>query len=106
MDGKKSFIFSWNKKHRAIHEEALLHYFDRSKRGQKFKYQLKNTSEVCTRGKESEAENENMPEEGDQPSFMVSHGILHESLLFSRHTQERLENRVANTINAEQGVIS
>ena len=39
MDGRKSFVFSWNKKHRAIHEEALLHYFDPSKKGQKFEYQ-------------------------------------------------------------------
>lgn len=27
MDGGGSFIFSWNKKHRPIHEEAMLHYF-------------------------------------------------------------------------------
>ena len=39
MDGRKSFVFSWNKKHRAIHEEALLHYFDPSKKGLKFEYQ-------------------------------------------------------------------
>jgi len=41
LDGRKSFIFSWNKQHREIHEEALLHYFDPSKKGQKFKYQSK-----------------------------------------------------------------
>ena len=39
LDGTKSFIFSWNKQHRAIHEEALLHYFDPNKKGQKFHYQ-------------------------------------------------------------------
>ena len=39
MDGRKSFVFSWNKNHRVIHEEALLHYFDPSKKGQKFEYQ-------------------------------------------------------------------
>ena len=39
IDGRKSFVFSWNKKHRAIHEGALLHYFDPSKKGQKFEYQ-------------------------------------------------------------------
>lgn len=39
LDGRKSFIFSWNKKHREIHEEALLHYF--CKKGQKFEYQPK-----------------------------------------------------------------
>ena len=38
VDGRKSFIFSWNKKHRPVHEEALLHYFDPSKKGHKFVY--------------------------------------------------------------------
>jgi len=41
FDGRSSFIFSWNKQHREIHEEALLHYFDPSKKGQKFEYQPK-----------------------------------------------------------------
>ena len=36
MDGRKSFIFSWNQKHREIHEEALRHFFDSRKKGQKF----------------------------------------------------------------------
>ena len=40
LDGRKSFIFSWNKKHRAIHEEALRHHFDPGNKGQKFQYQL------------------------------------------------------------------
>ena len=39
LDGRKSFIFSWNKQHRAIHEKALLHFFDQSKKGEKFEYQ-------------------------------------------------------------------
>ena len=39
IDGRKGFVFSWNKKHREIHEEALLHYFDPEKKGQKFEYQ-------------------------------------------------------------------
>ena len=39
LDGRKSFVFSWNRKHRPIHEEALLHYFDPNKKGQKFEYQ-------------------------------------------------------------------
>ena len=39
LDGRKGFIFSWNKRHRAIHEAALLHHFDPSRKGQKFKYQ-------------------------------------------------------------------
>ena len=41
MDGRKSFIFSWNQKHREIHEEALRHFFDSRKKGQKFEYQPK-----------------------------------------------------------------
>ena len=41
LDGRRSFIFSWNKKHRPIHEEALLHYFDPNKKGQKFVYKPK-----------------------------------------------------------------
>ena len=38
-DGRKSFIFSWNKKHREIHEQALSHHFDLNKNGRKFEYQ-------------------------------------------------------------------
>ena len=41
LDGRKSFIFSWDKQHMEIHEEALLHYFDPSKKGQKFVYHPK-----------------------------------------------------------------
>lgn len=65
MDGRRSFIFSWNKKHRAIHEEALLHYFDPCKKGQKFEYQPRISPEVSTEGKENESENKKMPGEGD-----------------------------------------
>ena len=39
LDGRKSFIFSWNKQHRVIHEQALRHHFDPNKKGQKFHYQ-------------------------------------------------------------------
>ena len=38
LDGRKSFIFSWNKAYREIHEEALKHYLDPSKKEQKFQY--------------------------------------------------------------------
>ena len=38
LDGRQSFIFSWNKKHRPIHEEAMRHYLDPGKRGSKFEY--------------------------------------------------------------------
>ena len=40
-DGRQSFIFSWDKNYRDIHEEALLHYFDPSKTGEKFDYPSK-----------------------------------------------------------------
>lgn len=38
LDGRKSFIFSWHKNHREIHERALLHFFEPSKVGEKFDY--------------------------------------------------------------------
>lgn len=41
LDGRQSFIFSWDKYYREIHEKALLHYFDPSKTGKKFEYQPK-----------------------------------------------------------------
>ena len=41
MDGRKGFILSWNKEHRQIHEEALCHFLDPSKRGTKFEYKPK-----------------------------------------------------------------
>ena len=36
LDGRKSFILSWDTKYRPIHEEALRHYLDPSKKGVKF----------------------------------------------------------------------
>ena len=41
LDGRQSFIFSWDKDYREIHEKALLHYFDPSKTGKKFEYKPK-----------------------------------------------------------------
>jgi len=38
LDGRKSFIFSWDEKHRPIHEQAMQHFLDPSKRGFKFEY--------------------------------------------------------------------
>ena len=40
LDGRKSFVFSWGEKHRQIHVEAMMHFFDADKNGEKFKYQL------------------------------------------------------------------
>ena len=39
LDGRKGFIFSWNKKHRPIHEEALMYLLESSKKGVKFVHQ-------------------------------------------------------------------
>ena len=36
MDGRKSFVFSWDKELRPIHEEAMLHFLDPEKKGEKF----------------------------------------------------------------------
>ena len=44
IDGRESFIFSWNQKHRAIHVEALVHFLNERKRGEKFEYQPKGKS--------------------------------------------------------------
>ncbi|CAH3119389.1 unnamed protein product [Pocillopora meandrina] len=38
LDGRKSFVFSWNKGHKEIHERALEHYLDPSKKGEKFQH--------------------------------------------------------------------
>ena len=38
LDGRQSFIFSWDKKHRPIHEQAMWHFLDPSKRGLTFEY--------------------------------------------------------------------
>ena len=46
LDGRKSFVFSWDEKHREIHEEALLHYFDQNKKGEKFEPKPKATSNI------------------------------------------------------------
>ena len=40
MDGRQSFIFSWDKRHRMIHGEAMRHLLDPGKRGSKFEYAL------------------------------------------------------------------
>ena len=36
IDGRKSFIFSWDKELRPVHEEAMLHFLDPAKKGGKF----------------------------------------------------------------------
>ena len=46
MDGRISFIFSWNKEHRPIHEEAMLHFLDPEKMGEKFEPKLRPSKPV------------------------------------------------------------
>ena len=36
LDGRKSFIFSWDKQHRIIHEDALVHFLNKTNEGQVF----------------------------------------------------------------------
>lgn len=38
LDGRKSFIFSWDSKHRPIHEAAMRHFLDPNMNGVKFIY--------------------------------------------------------------------
>ena len=75
MDGRKSFVFSWNKKHRVIHEEALLHYFDPIKKGQKFEYQplQESSSQTPQAASSTELEKEAVEEDrAQQLSSLVS----------------------------------
>ena len=51
LDGRKIFIFSWNKEHRPIHEEALLYYFHPGKKNKTFvpkeKVSREDPKQVC-----------------------------------------------------------
>ena len=38
LNGSKSFVFSWDKRHREIHEKALVHFLSPSKTTDKFEY--------------------------------------------------------------------
>ena len=38
LDGRKSSTCPWNKQHRAVHEQALLHLFDPNKKWENFEY--------------------------------------------------------------------
>ncbi|CAH3119328.1 unnamed protein product [Pocillopora meandrina] len=79
LDGRKSFIFSWNKQHRAIHEEALLHHFDPNKKGQMFHHQSPSTNQppipvLPSQAKSPELKNPQKPKspprrESSDPSF-------------------------------------
>ena len=60
IDGRESFIFSWNQEHRAIHEEALVHFLDERKRG-KFEYPPKGKSSQVSETAMSPKTNESTP---------------------------------------------
>lgn len=78
LDGRKSFIFSWDKMHRAIHKEALLYYFNPSKKGKKFEYLLPPPDPITARTAEKKRQ-ELEPQPKATPSTQSS--IRNESLL-------------------------
>jgi len=120
LDGRKSFIFSWNKKHREIHEEALLHFFGVTKEGQKFEYQPKpkqlGQSTNQQRGKEgtgssnSSSAEERRKEFASGPSHKTARTSSESTLLHEDHSmnEQRGEaNRTAAaTYNSEHGAKS
>lgn len=74
LNGRKSFIFSWSDRHRAIHVEALLHFLDTTKSGQKFEYIP--TSEPVTSASETtvEREREDSPKKPEHDERNGSYG--------------------------------
>ena len=77
MDGRKAFILSWNKEHRDIHEEALCHFLDPSKRGAKFEYKPKRKVSPLPGTKKTEtsqqSKRDSFSEEGRSVHEVTSH---------------------------------
>ena len=65
LDGRKSFVFSWGEKHRQIHVEALMHFFDPDKNCEKFKYQLPIKSHPTSKPRRK-ARTESIPAEAEE----------------------------------------
>jgi len=85
FDGRKSFIFSWNKKHREIHEEALRYYFTASKEArQKFEYQPKPTTTERTLSRKHQSMDEQRRIEGIGSSNSSSAEQRRQDFAFSR----------------------
>lgn len=66
IDGRKSFIFSWNKEHRAVHEAALRHHLNPDMKGETFHYQPpkeRQSSESPTPPQVKDIETVHRPEE-------------------------------------------
>ncbi|CAH3152790.1 unnamed protein product, partial [Porites evermanni] len=65
LDGRQSFIFSWDDGHRPIHEEALLHYFDPHKKEKKFvpekKTEVANTQVLPKQEEDEHRDESNVP---------------------------------------------
>ena len=65
LDGRKSFVFSWGKKHRKIHVEALMHFFDPDKNGEKFKCQLPKKADPASKSRRK-TRAESIPTEAEE----------------------------------------
>ena len=65
MDGRKSFIFSWEKEHRPIHEEAMIHFLDPHNKKQKFVPKLIPVLTLGQRG--DKTEDDQNPPRGTNP---------------------------------------
>lgn len=67
LDGRTSFIFSWDKKHRPIHEEALLHFLLPEKKGEKFELKAR-----PLKPRKTVAQTSAKPLQGDVPFVLLS----------------------------------
>ncbi|XP_068685806.1 uncharacterized protein [Montipora foliosa] len=91
LDGRKSFIFSWDTRHREIHEEALLHYFDPSKKGEKFERKPKETT---------------LPEESDEvKDTLTSINQKNESVIEIMDENQETVNDAADTVTRENDTV-
>lgn len=66
LDGRKSFVFSWDKKHRPIHEEALMHFFDPDKKGERFICQLPKKADPASMNPRQKTPAETIPTEEEE----------------------------------------
>ena len=75
LDGRKSFVFSWHKKHRQIHVEALIHFFDPDKNGEKFKYQLPLQTDPTSQPRRK-TRAESIPTEAEENKYLSDIGKI------------------------------
>ena len=84
LDGRKSFIFSWDAKHRKIHEKALVHFFDPNKKGQTFEYHPPQREAVI---KPTMSKGSGSPSQVDLPTTST----LNQSVLARQSSMERTQ---------------